>query len=267
MRLDLDENYKLFYYSAYFCCYLYVSLHFLVPFMGPTILFQLILSLSTILSTISFQFQQNKWYSNKSKVFTQLLVCNTNLAFESSSSFPQHSCSFCLSIKIGFFFFFLFFFFLQPLCLVILCHANDQNLTTCSQLLGTKLLNVNCGECLKICKGPRHFCFAILWAFDFSFQVAFLYFILFLSITSRHFSILQDIYQYTRHFILLSFKLHCPVVELFFNLFDTTKNYFVPVWIELKETESHIAFSSFFFFFSPVHEQYREKKTLFTHCS
>ena len=106
-----------------------------------------------------------------------------------------------------------------------------------------------------------------IMAFDFSFHVAFLYFILFLSITSRHFSILQDIYQFTRHFILLSFKLHCPVLELFFNLFDTTKNYFVPVWIELKETESHIAFSSFFFFFSPVHEQYREKKTLFTHCS
>ena len=79
--------------------------------------------------------------------------------------------------------------------------------------------------------------------------MAFLYFILFLSITSRHFSILQDIYQFTRHFILLSFKLHCPVVELFCNLFDTTKNYFVPVWIELKVIESHIAFSSFFFFF------------------
>ena len=106
-----------------------------------------------------------------------------------------------------------------------------------------------------------------IMAFDFSFHVAFLYFILFLSITSRHFSILQDIYQFTRHFILLSFKLHCPVVELFFNLFDTTKSYFVPVWIELKVTDSHIAFSSFFFFFSPVHEQYREKKTLFTHCS
>ena len=102
--------------------------------------------------------------------------------------------------------------------------------------------------------------------------MAFLYFILFLSITSRHFSILQDIYQYTRHFILLSFKLHCPVLELFFNLFDTTKNYFVPVWIELKETESHIAFSSFFFFFFfPVHEQCRGQKnivyTLFTNCS
>ena len=84
-----------------------------------------------------------------------------------------------------------------------------------------------------------------IMAFDFSFQVPFLYFILFLSITSRHFSILQDIYQFTRHFILLSFKLHCPVVELFFNLFDTTKNYFVSIWIELKVT---LRFQVFFFF-------------------
>ena len=30
--LDLDENYKLFYYLAYFCYYLWVSLHFLVLF-------------------------------------------------------------------------------------------------------------------------------------------------------------------------------------------------------------------------------------------
>ena len=32
---------NLFYYSAYFCYYLWVPLHFLVMIMGPTILFQL----------------------------------------------------------------------------------------------------------------------------------------------------------------------------------------------------------------------------------
>ena len=32
---------NLFYYSAYFCYYSWVSLHFLVLFIGPTILFQL----------------------------------------------------------------------------------------------------------------------------------------------------------------------------------------------------------------------------------
>ena len=32
---------NLFYYSAYFCYYSWVSLHFLVLFMDPTILFQL----------------------------------------------------------------------------------------------------------------------------------------------------------------------------------------------------------------------------------
>ena len=42
---------NLFYYSAYFCYYLWVSLHFLVLFMGLTILFQLIFTF--IYSTFS----------------------------------------------------------------------------------------------------------------------------------------------------------------------------------------------------------------------
>ena len=41
---------SLFYYSAYFCYYSWVSLYFLVLFMSPTILFQLIFT--TIYSTI-----------------------------------------------------------------------------------------------------------------------------------------------------------------------------------------------------------------------
>ena len=32
-------KYKLFHYSAYFCYYLWVSLHFLILFMCPTVLF------------------------------------------------------------------------------------------------------------------------------------------------------------------------------------------------------------------------------------
>ena len=39
---------------------------FLLLFMSPTILFQLTFTLSIVLSTIIFQFQQNKWYPNTS---------------------------------------------------------------------------------------------------------------------------------------------------------------------------------------------------------
>ena len=45
---------KLFYYSTYFCYYLWVSLHFLVIFMGPTVLFQL--TFTFIYSTFSKKF-------------------------------------------------------------------------------------------------------------------------------------------------------------------------------------------------------------------
>ena len=41
VRLDWDYKSKLFHYSTYFCYYLWVSLHFLALFMGPTILLQL----------------------------------------------------------------------------------------------------------------------------------------------------------------------------------------------------------------------------------
>ena len=40
VRLDTDENYKLFLYSAYFYYYSWTPLHFLSLFMGPTVLFQ-----------------------------------------------------------------------------------------------------------------------------------------------------------------------------------------------------------------------------------
>ena len=53
---------------AYFC-YSWVSLHFLVLFMGLTVLFQLHYPLSTILSTKKFQFQQNKRIPNKPEVW------------------------------------------------------------------------------------------------------------------------------------------------------------------------------------------------------
>ena len=44
---------NLFYYSAYFFYYLWVPLHFLVPFMGLTILFQAQLTFTFIYSIFS----------------------------------------------------------------------------------------------------------------------------------------------------------------------------------------------------------------------
>ena len=41
VRLALMKIASLFYYLAYFCYYLWVSLHFLVLFMSPIVLFQL----------------------------------------------------------------------------------------------------------------------------------------------------------------------------------------------------------------------------------
>ena len=53
------------YNFSYFCYYLWALLHFLVVFMSPTVLFQLIFTLSTVFSIKKFQFQQNKRISNK----------------------------------------------------------------------------------------------------------------------------------------------------------------------------------------------------------
>ena len=41
MCLDKNKKLKLFYYSIYFCYYSWTSLHFLVLFIGFTVLFQL----------------------------------------------------------------------------------------------------------------------------------------------------------------------------------------------------------------------------------
>ena len=41
VHLGVDEKLKLFNYLAYFCYYLWASLHFLALFMGPIVLFQL----------------------------------------------------------------------------------------------------------------------------------------------------------------------------------------------------------------------------------
>ena len=53
------------YYSAYFYYYSWVPLHFLILFMSPTVLFQLPLAISTVLSAKNFQFQQNKQILNR----------------------------------------------------------------------------------------------------------------------------------------------------------------------------------------------------------
>ena len=52
--LDTNEKLKLFYYLTYFFYYSWALLHFLVLFMGPTILFQL--TFSFIYSTFSNKF-------------------------------------------------------------------------------------------------------------------------------------------------------------------------------------------------------------------
>ena len=54
VRLGSNENYKLFHYSAYFLYYSWALLHFLVPFMGLTVLFQL--TFIFIYSTFSNKF-------------------------------------------------------------------------------------------------------------------------------------------------------------------------------------------------------------------
>ena len=57
---------NLFYYLAYFCYYLWISLYFLILFIDPTILFfNYLFHFITVLSAKSFQFQQNKWIPNK----------------------------------------------------------------------------------------------------------------------------------------------------------------------------------------------------------
>ena len=62
---DMDEFVNLFYYSAYFCYYLWVLLHFLVLFINHTVLFQLTFTFFTVLSAKKFQFQQNKQIPNR----------------------------------------------------------------------------------------------------------------------------------------------------------------------------------------------------------
>ena len=62
MCFDWDEKLKLFYYSTYFCYYSWVSLHFLVLFIGYTVLFQ---------STFTFIYSI---FSNKFSVSAKLAV-------------------------------------------------------------------------------------------------------------------------------------------------------------------------------------------------
>ena len=61
--LRLLKKSAFFYYSVYFCYYLWVSLHILVLFMGS--IFSYLLVLSIVLSAKKFQFQLNKLFPNK----------------------------------------------------------------------------------------------------------------------------------------------------------------------------------------------------------
>ena len=56
---------NLFYYSVYFYYYLWVSLHFLILFIDPTVLFYLIFTFIYSTFRKKFQFQQNKQILNR----------------------------------------------------------------------------------------------------------------------------------------------------------------------------------------------------------
>ena len=70
---------NLFYYSAYFCYYPWVTLHFLVLFIGPTILFQLIFTF--IYSTFSKKFLVLAIKTDSKCVFGKNYFCQLILLF------------------------------------------------------------------------------------------------------------------------------------------------------------------------------------------
>ena len=86
MHLDADEKLKLFHYSTYFYYYPWVSLHFLVLFMGSTVLFQL-----------TFTFIYNT-FSN-------------NFSISAKEVVSKHTLSLNYYISLEFVVFFFFFFF------------------------------------------------------------------------------------------------------------------------------------------------------------
>ena len=67
--LYTGENYKLFHHSAYFCYYSWTHYTFWHYSWVSLYYFSYILPLSTVLSIISFQFQQNKRYLNRPKYY------------------------------------------------------------------------------------------------------------------------------------------------------------------------------------------------------
>ena len=69
LHMDTNKKWKLFYYSIYFCYYLWVLMYFLVVFMGYTILFQL--TFTFIYSTFSNKFS----VSEKSGIQTDPEYC------------------------------------------------------------------------------------------------------------------------------------------------------------------------------------------------
>ena len=75
IQISKRKFHKLF---TYFCYYLWFLFHFLVLFIDPTVLFQLHLTLFTILSTQNFQFQLNKLFPNR-RLTTKRIMVNWNL--------------------------------------------------------------------------------------------------------------------------------------------------------------------------------------------
>ena len=87
---------NLFYYSTYFCYYLWVSLHFLVLFIGSTILFQI--TFTFIYST----FSKKKFNFNKISEFqkNEIIIINLDDAYllsKLSAMVEQSICGFVMT--------------------------------------------------------------------------------------------------------------------------------------------------------------------------
>ena len=74
---DISLKVSLFYYSTYFCYYLWVSLYFLVLFIGSTILFQL--PFNFIYSTFSKKFSISTKYDVLKYTQNEVMTMNYNL--------------------------------------------------------------------------------------------------------------------------------------------------------------------------------------------
>ena len=83
--MEWAKIFNLFVILAYFCYYLLISLHFLILFISPIVLFSLFFNFFSTLLTKNFQFQLNKLFSNGQK--EHMIRMPVNLLFERNSEF------------------------------------------------------------------------------------------------------------------------------------------------------------------------------------